>query len=104
MRLASQSFHLVLALTLSVFVGVTVHAQVGAGQLTGLVTDAGGAAVPGAAITAVAVETGATRTVVSSAAGVFTMPSLQPGAYRIEVESRGFRSVRQDGVRVETGV
>src|SRR5256885_1391910 len=38
-----------------------LRAQVGAGQLTGRVTDAGGAAVPGATVSATSVDTGASR-------------------------------------------
>ncbi|HEV8319698.1 MAG TPA: carboxypeptidase-like regulatory domain-containing protein, partial [Vicinamibacterales bacterium] len=81
----------------------TARAQVGTGQLTGTVTDAGGAAVPGATITAIHVDTAASRRTVSSSAGVYTLAGLPPGLYRIGVELVGFQTVRREGIRIETG-
>ncbi len=78
-------------------------AQIGGGQITGLVADMGGAPVPGAAIVAVRVDTGATRQAVSGEAGLYALAGLSPGTYRIEVDLAGFRPVRRDGVRLETG-
>src|SRR5688500_6188868 len=34
---------------------------------------------------------------------VYTVPGLSPGDYRIDVELAGFRPIRREGVRVETG-
>ncbi len=78
-------------------------AQVGAGQVTGIVTDANGAPAPGATITATRTATGTIRSLVSSSSGVYTLSALTPGEYRIDVELPGFRSIRRQGVRVETG-
>jgi hypothetical protein len=83
--------------------GGVASAQVGSGQVTGVVTDAGGAAVPGATVTATNVGTAATRVGVSSSAGVYTLAGLAPGVYRLAVELAGFRPSIRDGVRVETG-
>src|SRR5256885_3059309 len=80
-----------------------LRAQVGAGQLTGRVTDAGGAAVPGATVSATSVDTGASRRTVSSSAGIYTLAGLPPGRYRIVIELAGFRTARREGVRIETG-
>jgi hypothetical protein len=41
--------------------------------------------------------------VVSSSSGVYTVPGLPPGDYRIDVELAGFRMIRRQGIRVETG-
>ena len=57
-------------------------AQIGAGQVTGVVKDATGNAVPGATVTATNIGTSAARVAVSSSAGVYTLPALSPGAYR----------------------
>ena len=80
-----------------------VRAQVGGGQITGIVNDAAGAAVPGAAVTATNVATSATRTAISTSAGVYTLAGLPSGAYRIAVELAGFRPSVREGVKVETG-
>jgi len=84
--------------------GGTAAAQVGSGQITGIVTDQAGQAVPGATVTARNGATGAVRTTVSSSAGLYAIPGLRPGEYRVGVELSGFRSARQDGIRVETGL
>jgi hypothetical protein len=80
-----------------------VLAQVGGGQITGLVKDDAGAAVPGATVTATNTGTSAARVAVSSSAGVYTLPGLSPGAYRIAVALTGFRAAVREGVKVETG-
>jgi hypothetical protein len=78
-------------------------AQVGGGQLTGLVTDAAGAAVAGATVTATSTATNAARQTVSSSAGIYAIAGLSPGLYRLDIELKGFRTERRDGIRLETG-
>jgi hypothetical protein len=78
-------------------------AQVAAGEMTGLVKDPGGAAVPGATVTITNIGTNQQRVVVSSGEGVYTAPSLSPGEYRVDVELPGFKPVRRTGVRISTG-
>jgi hypothetical protein len=77
--------------------------QVGAGQLTGTIIDMQRAPVPGAVVTATRARGGAIRTVVSSSSGDYTLPALAPGEYRIDVALSGFRPIRRQGVRIETG-
>src|SRR5215208_4155203 len=79
------------------------EAQVGAGQITGIVTDSREAPVPGATVTATLKTRSGSRTVVSTSSGVYTVPGLPPGDYRIDVTLAGFRTIRREGVRVETG-
>ncbi len=79
------------------------HAQVAAGEMTGLVKDQAGAAVPGATVTVTDVNTNRQRVVTSSAQGVYAVPSLPPGDYRLDVELTGFRSVRRAGIHLATG-
>jgi Carboxypeptidase regulatory-like domain/TonB dependent receptor len=82
---------------------VPVCAQVAAGEVTGLVKDQAGAAVPGATVTVTDVNTNRRRVVTSSAAGVYTVPSLAPGDYRVDVELTGFRTIRRAGIHLVTG-
>jgi hypothetical protein len=90
-------------LCLLVASSVAALAQIGAGQVTGVVKDATGNAVPGATVTATNSGTSAARVAVSSSAGVYTLPALAPGAYRIAVDLTGFRPAVREGVKVETG-
>jgi hypothetical protein len=69
----------------------------------GTVIDMQRGPVPGAAVTATRVRGGTVRTVVSSSSGDYTLFALAPGEYRIEVELSGFRPIRREGVRVQTG-
>src|SRR5712671_5943138 len=80
-----------------------LFAQVAAGEITGVVKDQAGAAVPGATVTVTNVGTNRQRVVVSSGDGVYTAPSLAPGEYRVDVELSGFKPVRREGLRVSTG-
>ena len=69
-----------------------------AAQITGLITDTSGAFVAGAKIAAVNDNTGITTTTASNAAGNYTIPSIPPGSYRIEVTKDGFRTTSRSGI------
>ncbi|HEU4694534.1 MAG TPA: carboxypeptidase-like regulatory domain-containing protein, partial [Vicinamibacterales bacterium] len=79
------------------------RAQVAAGEITGVVKDQAGAAVPGATITVTERRTNRQRVVVSTEDGVYTAASLAPGNYDVDVELPGFASVRREGIRLTTG-
>jgi len=79
-------------------------AQVGGGEINGLVADAQSAAVPGAMVTATNVATGVSRTTVTTGAGGYTLAGLPPGVYALDVALSGFRPVRHEGMRVQTGI
>jgi hypothetical protein len=81
----------------------TVSAQVAAGQLTGVVKDPAGAAVPGATVTVTDIATNRQRVVTSSGDGVYSAPSLPSGDYRVDIELAGFKPVRRNGIHVSTG-
>ena len=80
-----------------------LHAQIAAGDITGVVTDQAGAPVPGATVNVTEVTTNRSRVVVSTIDGIYTAQSLPPGTYRIDVELAGFKPMRRTGVRVATG-
>jgi hypothetical protein len=78
-------------------------AQTAAGEITGIVHDQAGAAVPGATITVTETRTNLQRVVVSTRDGVYSAVSLAPGEYRLDVELAGFKPLRREGVRLSTG-
>ena len=80
---------------LAVFVSVA-FAQSDTGRLQGTVTDSSGAVVSGATITVTSLGTDRVVTVQSGAAGEFSVPSLNPGQYRIDVKAANFKSETQD--------
>src|SRR5687767_5433980 len=79
------------------------RAQTAAGAITGVVKDQAGSAVPGARITVTDSRTNLQRVVISTGDGVYMVPSLAPGEYRLDIELPGFKSVRREGVRLGTG-
>ena len=63
----------------------------------GRVLDQGDAVLPGVTLTATNIATGVTRTTVTNAEGVYSMPGLEPGMYKIETDLAGFTpSVRNN--------
>src|SRR6476619_7190366 len=80
-----------------------VDAQVGSGDITGVLTDQSGAAVPGATVTVTNVATNRQRVISTTPDGVYTAASLPPGEYRLEISLSGFAPIRRDGVTVVTG-
>ena len=81
----------------------TLDAQERFGGLTGTVTDASDAAVPGATVTATNKETSATRVAVSGGDGAYKVPDLEPGRYSVTIELQGFQTVALDDVIVLLG-
>ena len=79
------------------------YAQTAAGEITGVVNDQVGAAVPGATITVTETRTNLQRVVLSTRDGVYTAASLAPGEYRLDVELAGFKPMRREGIRLATG-
>ena len=78
-------------------------AQVGAGALTGDVSDQAGAAVPGATVTVTSVGTNLSRTSMTGPDGRYAVPGLAPGSYQVRVELSGFRPLTREGIRLATG-
>ena len=76
-------------------------AQTTFGSITGVVTDPSGAAVPNAQVTAVNQDTGFTRRQTTAVTGVFTVPDLVPGTYRVTVEGKGFNSQEKQSILLD---
>ena len=67
-------------------------AQQAAGSITGLVTDASGAAVQNATVTAVNVDQSTTWTTRTTSAGLYEFPTVSVGQIQLKVEAEGFNS------------
>src|SRR5579871_2979140 len=67
-------------------------------QIQGVIQDASGSAVPGAEIKVTQTDTGTVRTTVSGADGVYVLPNLAVGPYRLEVTKEGFSAYVQTGI------
>jgi hypothetical protein len=67
-------------------------------EITGVVTDTSGAAVPGATITVTQVSTGTVRTTQSGGSGLYDLPGLQVGIYNLKAVSPGFKTYTASGI------
>jgi len=71
--------------------------------LSGEVSDASGAAISNATVTATDVNTKATRTVNTNAVGHFLFSQVNPGTYEVAVEASGFAAAKSAPTAVGVG-
>jgi hypothetical protein len=86
---------------LVVTAAVSASAQQISGSIRGTVTDASGAIVQSAAVTARHVETGLTRTTFTDNTGSYVVLELPVGHYRLTVGGKGFQEYIQDGITLD---
>ncbi len=79
-----------------------VNAQNNKGSIVGTVTDPNGAVVPNAKITITNNADGQTRDITSNESGDFAFPNLDPGNYKVAIESSGFKTLVLSSVTVQT--
>ena len=92
------------AAALVVLLSAVGHAQtVAIAQISGVVTDESGAALPGAEVTVTHVTTGATRFVTTGARGEYVLPNLPVGPYTLDVKLPGFTTYEQKGIVLSVG-
>ena len=72
-------------------------------QITGRVTDASGAVVPGVDVTLTNLDTGVARFAVTNESGAYAFPSLSPGPYRLQAALQGFRTFAQTDIVLQVG-
>jgi iron complex outermembrane receptor protein len=102
--LQSRAAILVVSAALTVLSATPTLAQTSGGRITGSVRDANGVALPGATITVINQETGATARVVTSlATGAYEAADLQPGLYTVSADLMGFRKVIQRDRQLAAG-
>src|SRR5258708_1051912 len=70
------------------------------GALTGEITDPNRAVVAGAQVTVINEATGEKREAVSQENGIYVLPLLLPGSYRLEYTKRGFKSSVKTGLQI----
>lgn len=78
------------------------NAQSNAGSIIGTVKDPTGAVIPNAKVTVTNNADGQTREVTSNDGGDFAVPNLDPGNYKVTIESSGFKTLVLASVTVQT--
>src|SRR5579862_2375101 len=70
------------------------------GTLSGRVTNSTGANIPNAAVTVINLSTNTSQRVLTSSDGTFSVGGLQPGTYRVDVETEGFKRTSQGNIQL----
>src|SRR5215470_3090451 len=93
MRIAITTFLFVLLL-----IPIAGFSQAANGRITGTVTDASGAVLPGVTIEVTNTATGVAFSSVSTETGAYSAPNLPPGVYAIAASLPGFKKYDRNGV------
>jgi len=94
----SSSVKPAVMLCLLALCAVSLHAQGERGTLNGTVTDPTNAVIPGASVKALNVATGVETAVQTTSAGIYRMPYLRPGTYRLNASAAGFKTAVRENV------
>src|SRR5262245_50808240 len=81
----------------------SASAQITPGRLTGLVTDAQGAILPGVTVSATSPALIGIQTTVTQPDGKFLFPALPSGAYKLTFELSGFQKLSRENIQVAVG-
>ena len=90
----------VVAGILTLFWSAALHSQAPTAQMTGIVTDASGAVVPGAKIDVIEIDTGLHSDAATNSAGNYVIANLKPGNYKIAVRKQGFTTQTRDDINL----
>src|SRR2546430_3314855 len=102
LRMVSASLAIYVALA-GAFYTNDANAQVTGATLSGTITDASGAVIPGVMISIKNRATGGVRNVTADEAGLYTAPNLQAGAYDVTAAAPGFNTVSQTNISLTVG-
>lgn len=79
------------------------NAQTAGGTILGSITDSAGAAIAGSVLSIRNTETGISRAVLSTEAGAYRAPNLQPGSYEVTASAPGFSKMVRSGISLNVG-
>ena len=78
-----------------------LSAQTPTGTIQGIISDSSGAVVPDAKVVITHVDTNTASTLTTDQTGRYILPLTRPGLYTIAVEKTGFRTLRQENIRLD---
>src|SRR5499426_4574542 len=81
-------------------VSIPAFTQSSNASLSGTVSDAAKALIPGVTVTVTNVDTGVVSTAVTNETGTYSIPSLLPGVYKVTAELPGFQTQTFTDVRL----
>jgi len=96
-------FRFVWILLVGASCALTAFGQAPTGRIAGMVTDASGAVIPGADVTAKNIATSQELATITSDNGTYLIPSVPSGTYTVTVSVGGFKKGVVKDVKVEVG-
>src|SRR5258707_9043157 len=90
----------VLVLVFGCLTGLAVCRADELAAVTGLVTDPNGRSVPGVTVLVTNLSTNVASRTITNDQGIYRVPSLQPGIYRMTVDKDGFKSIVKSGIEL----
>src|ERR1700720_341568 len=98
-KIVASLIGVIFSLTLT----VSVHSQVTGATLSGSVTDASGAIIPGAEVSVKNNGTGISKEITVDSAGFYTVPNLPAGVYEVRVTASGFSTAVHSNLTLAVG-
>ena len=83
--------------------GVSAHAQVDQGSITGVVQDSTGAVVPNAVVKLLNTDQGISLETKTGDSGIYTFSPVRIGHYTVTVSAPGFSATTQQNLTVTVG-
>jgi hypothetical protein len=87
---------------IAVFAALTLFGQAFNGSISGIVTDPGGAVVPGTRVTITNIDRNTTNETTTNATGFYRIGDLTPGNYRVSAGITGFQTYILEGFPLAT--
>ena len=97
-RVRGLGFCLLAVFFVRILTSPPLEGQVANATVTGVVRDPTGAVIPGVKVVVTNVATNLEREASTDASGVYNIPSLNPGEYKIEAEGTGFKKAVLSGI------
>jgi hypothetical protein len=96
--LYASGFAILLALLVGSPLRLRAQLAVTTATLSGTVSDATGAVVPGAAVNLASTQIGISRSLTTDASGRYTFSQLPPSTYVLSIQANGFQTYKQTGI------
>lgn len=100
---AARFWRPLLTLATALTLSLSLYGQSNTGKILGNVTDASGAVIAGAKLTASSPNLPTPLQATTDGSGVYIFPAVPPGTYAVSVTKEGFRTARQQNVSVLIG-
>src|SRR5215471_4390255 len=92
------TFAIAFVLCLSLLIPIAAFSQTANGTITGTVTDASGAVIPGVTLEVKNTDTGVVFQTISTETGTYFAPNLPVGPYSITASLSGFKTLNRTGL------